>query len=160
MISIDETLHDPVARARLLEKRPRRLRIRGERRPGKVKLLPLRDLEEQVDLRRPDFDVVVEEQNPVILQQEVRPELEQPADGGVLAAALIDDRFRLRIGGRFVVIVEENVVGARLGEIGCVEPLPGLNVDKPAPSGRFDSRSIRSARRRKNGPAAPSIPAG
>ena len=52
-------------------------------------------------------------------------------------SALIDDRFSLRIGRGLVVVVQENVVGAGLAEIGGVEPLPGLDVDEQAPSGRL-----------------------
>ena len=137
MISIDEARMIPLPAPGCLRNGHAVCEIGGKRWPGKVKLLPLRDLEQRVDLRRPDFNIVVEEQNSVILQQQVRPIFEQPADGGVFAAALIHDRFRVRIWGRPVVIVQEHVVGARFGQQGRVKPLAGLDINKPAPPGRL-----------------------
>ena len=56
-------------------------------------------------------------------------------------SALIDDRFSLRIGRGLVVVVQENVVGAGLAEIGGVEPLPRTGCRR---AGAFRSASTRA----------------
>ena len=76
------------------------------------------------------------EQRRVIPHEQVRAFVEQAANSRRLRGPrLNDDRIGARVGLAFLVIVQEDVVAARLPEIACVEPPAALDEHKVASAG-------------------------
>ena len=77
-----------------------------------------------------DFDVVVEKQDRLIAQEQIRPQLHEASNGGRFGSRLMNGDVGLRMDARLVIVVEENVIAARLFKVGCVKPLAALDEDK------------------------------
>ena len=77
-----------------------------------------------------DFDVVVEKQDRLIAQEQIRPKLHEASNGGRFGSRLENGDVGLRMDVALMIVVEENVIAARLFKVGCVEPFPALDEDK------------------------------
>ena len=105
-------------------------RIRSERRLRKVELFGRHCAEESFDSLSVDFDVVVEKQDRLVAQEQIRPQLHEATNGGCFGSGLNNSNVGLRMDVALVVVVEENVISTRLFKVGCVKPLAALDEDK------------------------------
>ncbi len=86
--------------------------------------------EESVDLSGADFDVVVEKQDRLVTKKQIRPKLHEASNGGCFGSCLNNGDVGLRMDVALVIIVEENVIAARLFKVGCVKPFSALDEDE------------------------------
>ncbi len=106
--------------------------IRGERWLRKIEFFRSHCAEKSFDAFGANLDVVVEKQDRLIAQEQIRPQLHEASNGGCFGSRLNNRNVSLRMNVALVVIVEENVISTRLCKVGCVEPPPALNEDKDA----------------------------
>ena len=130
MISTDDTRVTPAPAEGLFQERIGGRRIRGERRLRKIELFGRHYAEKSFDPSSVDFDVVVEKQDRLVAQEQIRPELHEASNGGCFGSGLNNGDVGFRMDVSLVVVVEENVIAARLFEVGCVKPFAALNEDK------------------------------
>ncbi len=130
MISTDETGVTPAPTEGLFRNGIGGGRIRGERRLRKIEFFGRHCAEKSVDAFGANFDVVVEKQDRLIAQEQIRPQLEETSNGGCFGSRLNNRNVGLRMDVALVVVVEENVISTRLFKVGCVESPPALDEDK------------------------------
>src|SRR6202044_1394571 len=86
--------------------------------------------EESGDLLRANFDVVVEKQDRLVAKKQVRSKFHEASNSSCFGSALNSRDIRFRVSLALMIVVEENVVSARLFKIGCVKPFSALDEDE------------------------------
>ncbi len=81
-------------------------------------------MKKSFDAFNPNFNVVVEKQDRLVTEEQIRPELHEASNGGCLGSSLNSGDIGLRMDVALGVVVEENVIAARLLKIGRVKPFP------------------------------------
>ena len=105
--------------------------IRGERCLRQVELFGRHRTEKSVDPASANLDVIVEKQDRLVTQEQIRPELHGVVpNGGCLGSSQNNRNVSLQVDAALVVIVEENVIAARLFKVGCVKSWGALDEDK------------------------------
>ena len=130
MISTDDNRVTPGAGGRSFQERIGGGRIRSERRLGKVEPFALHCAEKIFDPFSANFDVVVEKQDRLVAEKQIRPKLHEASNGGCFGSRLNYGDVGLRVDVSLLIVVEENVIAARLFEVGCVECFAALDEDK------------------------------
>ena len=101
-----------------------------ERRLRKVELFGRHCAEKGFDAVGANFDVVVEKQDRLVAQEQIRPKLHEASNGGCFGSRLNNCNVGLRMDVALMVVVEENVMSTRLFKVGCVKPFSALDEDK------------------------------
>ena len=130
MISTDDTRVTPAPGGWSFQERIGGGRIRSERRLRKIELFGRHCAEQSFDAFGANFDVVVEKQDGLVAEEQVRPKLHEASNGGCFGSRLNNRNVGLRMDVALVVVVEENVISARLFKISCVKPSAALDEDK------------------------------
>ena len=86
--------------------------------------------EKSVDAFSANLDVVVEKQDRLVTEEQIRPDLHETSNGGCFRSRLNDGSVGLRMDGALMVVVEENVITARLFKVARVETSAALDEDE------------------------------
>ena len=102
----------------------------SERRLGEVELLSRHCAEKIFDPISVNLDVVVEKQDRLVTEEQIRPEFHETSNGGRFGSGLMNYDIGFRMDVALVIVVEENVIVARLFKIGCIKSGAALDEDK------------------------------
>ena len=104
--------------------------IRSERRLRKIELFGRHCAEKSINSFSGNFNVVVQEQDRLVTEKHIRPKLHQASNGGCFGSRLNNGNIGFRMDVGLLVVVEENVIIARLFKVACVKLWAALDEDK------------------------------
>ena len=151
--------HHAGAGGRSFQERIGGRRIRGKRGLRKIELFGRHCPEKSVDPLSADFDVVVEKQDRLVTQEQIRPKLHEASNGGRLGSRLMNGDVGLRMNAPLVVVVEEHIIAARLFKVGLPRTF-GRTGRRQGRSGPDEPLRVQCAvaHRHRSGPGARAIP--
>jgi hypothetical protein len=87
-------------------------------------------VEKSFDAFSANFNVVVEKQDRLVAEEQIRPQLEETTNGGCLGSRLKNGNIGLRMDAPLVIVIEEQVIAAGLFKVAGIKAWAALDEDE------------------------------